>query len=1288
MVRDDTDAALPKVPLDGLLSEFRAALLAEIEAARRSASSVVELLNGRRIAQVGPMFQYVFTLQYALNLPGDAPADLAIPGRSPLEATVIAVDGMMVVLAVEADLDEFVPFARLQSNMTLLLRKLIGRIESHASLPNPAGGRLLGGQFRGSPAPLDIAGLDLNDQQFEAAASCLGRDTTFIWGPPGTGKTQTIGAVGALLYRNRRSLLVVSHTNIAVDQAILRIAKLLPEADLQAGKILRVGEPRDQQLLGRPELLLATHVKSRSEELTARLQQLTQEEVDQTARVLDIQYQMAVAEWSEHAESDIENMATELIGIHELEAEGRNLTDAIIQMESRNDWWAQAIRDAQRADGSARGVRDLQEAFDTAEVESNELHEALDRAVTWLALAHVATSQADPVLDLRSLSVDLPGFAEALAALEESLAQKKTLGDGLETNRQELSQLRAKHDESASVGALLRMWRRLPKPEDLEAAMATLESTIGALTARQQQWETLAEEAMSRCIRALDLERQRLDGLVVENAVRLAAVRAELQSRQAELQAFEEAYGAMPEKVLADATQYTRELRQLHARRRGVDRRRASRRLALDADLQECLELLAQWRLTEFAAPQIGEVMLQMLSAAQIRASQMVARVNLPELRALRDQLNGKITQLQEAIKAIMQALQQVESILIAEAMIVATTLTRAYLRDTIYQRRFDTVLLDEASMAPIPALWVAAGLADANVIVVGDFHQLPPIVLATHALAQKWLGRDVFQAAGLRDQYEVGNAPPHFVALRRQYRMHPAISSIPNTLIYHMLEDDPSTEQETDLESWYRLGWSHDTPVLLVDTGPLDAWVTSVARGEQVSRLNFLSATVCVDLAEQLLRDDRTLLDPGAERRILIVCPYRPHAQLLEILLKSQGLESDVAGGTAHSFQGSEADVVILDLVNDEPHWRVSMFMPERDETTIRLINVAITRARRRLMVVGDFGYIRAQSKKAFLGSKFVPYLLDHYPLVQADQLVPPGVMQRAESAQSAISGGSVEAPPKRLVVTQQHFFPLLMEDVAHAQHRVVMYSPFMTQHRVGELATCIRAAVERGVGIYVVTKALGDRAARELATYTEIENILHRWGVVVIHKRRMHEKLVVIDGGILWSGSLNPLSFSDTQEIMERRVSREVVVDFSKVLFLDDLLKPYDEADTDCPICGSELVATEGNREPFFWRCVVDRCYTRNVDDPPLIDGALNCRQCGGALEFGSWGGRPSWRCVSNRHHHQPFAWTHLKLPRMRERIPAEELAGLEVSRASLRPFGRRATSQALVNRNRVSR
>lgn len=157
---------------------------------------------------------------------------------------------------------------------------------------------------------------------------------------------------------------------------------------------------------------------------------------------------------------------------------------------------------------------------------------------------------------------------------------------------------------------------------------------------------------------------------------------------------------------------------------------------------------------------------------------------------------------------------------------------------------------------------------------------------------------------------------------------------------------------------------------------------------------------------------------------------------------------------------------------------------------------------------------------------------------------------------------------------MTQDRFFDQLYDDLAQARERVIVYSPFMTTDRVGRLEPHIRAAIERGTEVWVVTKTLEERD-RDRGRYEEIEGALRTWGVGVVHKRHMHEKLVVIDGRILWQGSLNPLSFSDTQEIMERRDSSDIVADYARTLRLDDLLAPYAQDETTCPYCGSEVVA-----------------------------------------------------------------------------------------------------------------
>jgi hypothetical protein len=644
--------------------------------------------------------------------------------------------------------------------------------------------------------------------------------------------------------------------------------------------------------------------------------------------------------------------------------------------------------------------------------------------------------------------------------------------------------------------------------------------------------------------------------------------------------------------------------------------------------------------------------MLDDLDAARDEVAAQVAGLDLDALRRESDELNAAIRRANAEIAEIEEQLKTVEAAVIAEARVIATTLTRGYTREPVHARRYDSVILDEASMAPIPALWAAAALAERNVVLVGDFKQLPPIKHSDHELAEKWLGRDVFQASGVKRAYEAGRPPAHFVQLDEQFRMHPQISAIANELIYDStLRDGRGTDDDRALDSFYRRDWGHDAPVLMVDTASTNAWVTSVDRGGSGSRMSFLSATVCLDLAVRMLREDRPAARPGDHPRVLIGSPYRPQARLLEIMIREQGLQDEVVAGTAHTFQGSEAPIVIFDLVVDEPHWKVALFMASRDEDNRRLLNVALTRPQHRLVIVGDFEYARKNSKRAFL-SRLLGFTAERYPCVPAVELVLAGLAARAAHAHTSVFGGAAEPDADRMVMTQEDFDRYFPGDLARAGERVVIYSPFITARRLALLEAHLKALVERRLRVYVVTKAREDRGKRELAEYRRLENTLTSWGIRVIHKPKMHEKLVFIDDHILWAGSLNPLSFSDTQEILTRYDNRAVIEDYAGVIALDKILAAYEAGEDTCPVCGSELVPAEG-RTGIYWKCVVPGCHTRNLDAPAPKDGKIVCHACGEPVEFVELPSGPHWRCVKEKRHRQKVVPNHLKLPKMRELV-----------------------------------
>jgi len=1164
-----------EVVLRGMLAEFRTSLLQEIDAAKRSASSsAVPLINGKRIAQVGGSYQYVFDIESALNLPGDVPGDLQIPGHSPLEVMVISIDGMAITLSIPEDVGAFVPSARLRSDLVFLMRKLIHRIESNANTPNPVGDRILGAPVSGEPLPIEVS--DLNPQQNQALACSLGLNTTFIWGPPGTGKTRTIGVIGEQLYRRARSVLLVSHTNIAVDGAIKQIAERVgfKSEDLAQGKVIRVGDPKDQSLNGIPNLLLQTHVDKRSAELAERRGNLETEVAEAVAWIKDASKTIDICEWLDEAEDDIISMTNDLDELNSLEVESESLQTELSQLEALSDYWIASEKSA-----------------------------------------HDATSHL----------IKLSSTNELLSNLKHQIESNQ---DKLEEITNSLSNAKSLLFKVTSVSWLTRKWRRLPSPEEQSEIVQNL----------QKQFD-------HSCI-VIDNIRNKFDAAQKKRAFLYDKV-----------QSFLSKYSAEPAEILQQADSYALNKKQLRQKINSLATEYGSAYLELESLFKSRLSVLKQLGLTHESLGSL-EMMLSSIKQAFQHAVDETKNADLEKLRTRRNELNSRVRTIEVELRQIEEMLKKVEQLVIADATVVATTLTRAYLRDSIQARRFDTVILDEASMAPIPALWVAASIADSNAVVVGDDKQLPPVVISERDLAIKWLGRDIFEVA------KIANVNlPYKVTLEEQHRMHPDISRIPNTFIYGGILKDATENTSTDneLTEWYQVGWEHDSPVLLVDTGSLNAWVTSVPRGRGSSRLNFLSATVCVDLAEQLLLENRPEFHRENKPRILIACPYSPHAKLLQLLVRELKLGEDIRAGTIHSFQGSEASIVIFDMVNDEPHWKVGMFMPQFDEGTKRLLNVALTRARRRLIVVGDFEYISKYSKKSFLGSELIPFLRDNYPSVNVLDVVKAGLAARAAKAQTAVYGGIVEPDKNRLIMTHEHFYTFLRSDLAKAKSRIVIYSAFLTQNRLAQLEPQIRSALERGVRVYVVTKSLSERGKRGLAGYRMLETALAKWGVIVIHKQGMHEKLVFLDSNILWAGSLNPLSYSNTGEHMERRFSKEVFEEYSRKLRFNELIGEYDEGPPSCPICSSEVVAREGKDDPYFWRCVVKGCYTRSIDQPPLKDGIIKCK-CGCEVEYGEWGSKPAWRCIENRRHHQPLIRSHLRLPKMRAIIPKRKLRELD--------------------------
>jgi hypothetical protein len=784
--REDKDA---EIPLSGVRAEFRTALRAEIEATEGAAvASAIPLLEGRRIGRLADAFLYVFGAQAAISAPSDSPGELSFGGRPPVAAVLIAVEGVNLTLSVSQDLGERVGRAVLRVDLVFPLRRLIAGIEEARRNPNPAGDRLLGAvPASGAPELIDDA--LLTDRQDAALGSSLGCDITFIWAPAGQARTRTIGAIGAHLYRRGRSLLLVSHTNRAVDQALWEIVERLG-GDLPAGALLRLGIPSDQRLREREDLLLEGVLWRRKEELRARQAQLRKEKLARQARIGECERLIGVAAWAAEGQAQLADFLRRLDALETAKTARRRLAEEVVRGAKEESELRVLL-----AEGKAT-ARHATEA-ERLPAQLSQLADELDAAREAVAVADAAVSEArwnyDKARELGALFAReraLPALNEQRRAVEALAVREAEAKQEVDAARERLREAEETHAAGGDANAIrrfrafmlqLRLRRvlaaRRARHADAQVRLDGVSERLRRARAVLAELERLDRQLAPRrklgsaAIQAEQLKRREAErDRAAATGAELERLRAKLERRLAEaaeaVARFRRLHAAAPRGVVARIEPQLAELRQLREKLRETEQRADDLRNALDADLSVRLAAIEALGLGQASSRENARERFEEVAWAQFEARRLAAEIDAAALEAEATDCRRELGAIDEALAGIDQELEAIGRTAIAKAMVIATTLTRVYLWNEIQDRRFDTVILDEASMAVIPALWIVARLADANVVVIGDLAQPPPNKQAQHPLADKWLGRNVFEVSRARLALDRGALPPHVVQL------------------------------------------------------------------------------------------------------------------------------------------------------------------------------------------------------------------------------------------------------------------------------------------------------------------------------------------------------------------------------------------------------------------------------------------------------------------------------------------------------------------------------------------
>ena len=291
-----------------------------------------------------------------------------------------------------------------------------------------------------------------------------------------------------------------------------------------------------------------------------------------------------------------------------------------------------------------------------------------------------------------------------------------------------------------------------------------------------------------------------------------------------------------------------------------------------------------------------------------------------------KDRLQARATELELRIQAQ----------LFGEARVIACTLAGSANR-ILDGQKYATLFIDEAAQALEAACWIAIRKAT-RVVFAGDHCQLPPTVKSIAAM-KGGLAKTLMERI-------VENKPEVVTLLRVQYRMHEDIMRFSSDYFYGgMVETAPQVKHRSILE--------YDNPMMWVDTAGLDCKEEFV--GETFGRINKAEANLTLETLTLYLKKigkERILeerIDVG------VISPYRAQVQHLRRLIAKSGdlkpFRHLISVNTVDGFQGQERDIIIISLVRANEEGQIGFL---RD---LRRMNVAITRARMKLIILGDSG-------------------------------------------------------------------------------------------------------------------------------------------------------------------------------------------------------------------------------------------------------------------------------------------------------------------------------------------
>lgn len=445
---------------------------------------------------------------------------------------------------------------------------------------------------------------------------------------------------------------------------------------------------------------------------------------------------------------------------------------------------------------------------------------------------------------------------------------------------------------------------------------------------------------------------------------------------------------------------------------------------------------------------------------------------------------NKRIIEIRKEIGKIRSQIREQEQRYVSEASVVATTISKVVIDKLFDSKKYDVVMFDEVSMAYVLQIVCAAKFAKEHFICVGDFMQLAPIAQSSK---KDILCQDIFSYLGI-NRHGITYYHPWLVMLNEQRRMHAKIAEFSNQNVYNnLLTNHPDTK--TSRDEIVNAEPFNEQSINLID---LSGSYCAASKNGDNSRFNILSALISFAIAVKAEKNVES---------VSIITPYAAQTRLVRAMELDyrQHNNTEIRCATVHQFQGSESDVVLFDAVESFPSKKPGWLMGKDFNSILRLVNVAVTRAKGKLITVANSTFWNKHYKgTSHTFYRLISYLADKGNTVHHTE---------DKSLEKLISDLSLDGGPV-FYLEPKEYMELFLKDISNSRGKIVISFPDGGIDSEYEDIICSHLEEKKKQGIEVLIKC------------NDYANLPERWKKYTWGTDNAIFPVIIIDEKITWYG------------------------------------------------------------------------------------------------------------------------------------------------------------------------